>query len=69
MLSTMPLSSRQAKNASRARQQCARDCRSGASKAPSGEGVGEAGVGGGGEEEGEVKRPIRVVGDGGTKRC
>lgn len=61
MLSTMPLRSKQAKKSSRARQQCARDCRSGASNAPSGEGVGEA-WDGGWEGEGEVvvvvKRPI-----------
>ena len=59
MLSTMPLRSRQAKNSSRARQQCARDCRSGASNAPSGEGVGEA-WDGEGEGDGEVvvKRPM-----------
>ena len=34
----MPCRSRQAKKSSRARQQCARVCRSGASKAPSAEG-------------------------------
>ena len=64
MLSTMPWRSRQAKKSSRARQQCARDCRSGASKAPSGDGVGEAWDGGAGGEEGVVvvvvvvKRPM-----------
>lgn len=63
----MPLRSRQEKKSSRARQHCARDCRSGASKAPSGEGVGEVWdgcAGGGGGEEGEVvvKRPIWDVG-------
>lgn len=58
MPSTMPLRSRQAKKSSRARQQCARDCRSGASNAPSAEGVGEAWDGGGGDEEVVLKRPI-----------
>ena len=59
----MPLRSRQAKKSSRARQQCARDCRSGASNAPSGDGVGEAWEGGGGVGVEEVvKRPIWWVG-------
>jgi len=54
MLSTIWCLSRQAKNASRACQQWARRSRFGASKAPSGEGVG-----GGGEVcGGVVKRPI-----------
>lgn len=60
----MPWRSRQAKKPSRASQQRAREVRSGASKAPSAEGVGVAcdgwgwGVGGGEEEE---KRPIVSV--------
>lgn len=59
MLSMMLCLSRQAKNASRACQHWARRSRFGASKAPSGEGVG-AGGGGGEEvcEGGVVKRPI-----------
>lgn len=63
-LSMMPLRSRQAKKSSRARQQCARDWRSGASKAPSGEGTGvarEGAAGEGEEEEVVVKRPIGFV--------
>ncbi len=55
MLSTIPLASRQAKKLSRARQQWARDCRFGASKAPSGEGAGFVCVGE------VVNRPIVFV--------
>lgn len=56
----MPFRSRQAKKLSRAVQQWARDWRLGASKAPSGEGVGFVCVGGGDEEE---RRPIVRVGE------
>ncbi len=59
MLSTIPLASRQAKKLSRARQQWVRDCRFGASKAPSGEGAGFVCVGGGSGEV--VNRPIVFV--------
>jgi len=63
MLSTIPFASKQAKKLSRARQQWARDWRLGASKAPSGEGVGFVCVGWGFEIV--VKRPMVLLGGGG----